>query len=342
MLPRRPLTIHALALCCLLGACGDRAEIELATEPAAAAAAVPVESATDADDWGLLRTVVSEDDVAILAELSVDGPAGPVPDPDTHFPIEGPRGFALFPVGEGRGFYEYTHNEHWGIAALYLYDAQMRLRQFEVPPVLNVWCEEESLALEPSRESFEEVEDGGWHFEDDALLGYPESGRFRFVVDGRTYLPSFAHVHVGHDSVNEHAGEHATGPHVHPLGPNRGYILTLGAHLAHVEVVHKPHWGILGIFVYDAAMEPRELDEAPVLNIIDDEVPLQLTARLEDWHGNEDGGWHFEEDALLGETGPARFRLTLDGKTYTPRFTYYKHGEEPGHSHASDDGTGGH
>ena len=154
----------------------------------------------------------------------------------------------------------------------------MRRRDFDVPPVLNVLDEEASIALEPTRESFDEVVDGGWHFEDDLLLGYPAAARFRLHVDGRTYTPVFEHVHVGHGGGPAHANEHATGAHAHGPGPRGGVVLTLGAHRAHVEVVHKAHWGILGLYVYDAAMTPRGIDEAPVLNVVCDDEPLQLTA----------------------------------------------------------------
>ena len=359
----RLLPTALLALCVgLVAACGDPTPesggegeqhatvsegssviTDLDTLEQAPAKGLDTDASTE-DDWALLRTTVSEDKVELLGDLALssvglddvglEGAAAEVPDPDTNFPIEGPRKGALFSLGTGRGFYEFSHNEHWGISALYLYDAQMRPRQFDAAPALNVHCDEESFTLEPSRKSFDEVEDGGWHFEDDALLGYPDSGRFRFTVDGRTYTPIFAHIHVGHG--HTHPSEHATGPHIHGLGPHKGYVLTLGAHLAHVEVVHKPHWGILAIYVYDAAMEPRALDEAPILNIVADGESHQLTAGLANWDGEEDGGWHFEDDVLLGETGPARFRLVVDEKTWTPRFTYYTHGEEPGHAHAAD------
>ena len=339
MVPFRLLPVVLLGLLAVaIPACGESPATpsDPVTDKVLPGARGPASQASAEDDWALLETMVSEDEIDLLAPLQTsEGAAGPVPDPDTHFPIEGPQGGALFPLGEGHGFYEFSHNEHWGISALYVYDARMRLRSFDVPPVLNVHVDGESFALAPGRERFEdEAQDGGWHFEDDALLGYPDSGRFRLVVDGRTYTPVFAHIHVGHG--HTHEGEHATGPHLHGLGPHKGYIVTLGAHQAHLEIVHKPHWGILGIYLYDAALKPRELDAAPILNIVCEGVPYQLTAGTANWDGEEDGGWHFEDDALLGETGPARFRLLMDGKTYTPRFTYYEHGQEPGHAHAAD------
>ena len=113
-------------------------------------------------------------------------------------------------------------------------------------------------------------------------------------------------------------------------------MVTLGAHAAHLEIVHKANWGVLAAYLYDPAMQPREHDEVPLLNIVCDEEPLQLIPDREGWEGGEDGGWHFEDDALLGETGPARFRVTVDGKTYTPPFTFHAHGEEAGHTHDQD------
>jgi hypothetical protein len=310
--------------------CGDGSSARIPEEPAAGAAS---RVGADRANPERLRTAATESDVALLGDLGLTGAAAAVPDPDTLFPIEGPRKGALFSLGAGRGFYEYAHNEHWGTASLYLYDAAMVARDFDVPPVLNVLDEEASTALAPTRESFDEVVDGGWHFEDDLLLGYPAAARFRLHVDDRTYTPLFEHVHVGHGGGPAHANEHATGAHAHGPGPQGGVVLTLGTHRAHVEVVHKAHWGILGLYVYDAAMTPRGIDEAPVLNVVCDDQPLQLTAGTENWDGEEDGGWHFEDDALLGETQPGRFRLEIDGKTYTPPFVYHAHGEEPGHSH---------
>ena len=352
MIPIRLLPTVLLALCVgLVASCGDPVsessvnDEERATKPTESSSSteldaleqsIDTDGSTEGEDGALLRTTISEDELDLLTGGGLlEGAAGPVPEADTHFPVEGPRGGALFSLGVDRGFYEYSHNEHWGTSALYLYDAAMKRREWDVPPVLSVWVEEASLALTPQRENFDEVEDGGWHFEDDHLLGYPEAGRFRLIVDGRVYSPAFEHIHVGHGQGHAHAAEHATGPHLHGLGPHRGHVLTLGAHLAHLEVAHKPHWGILGVYLYDAAMEPRELDAPPILNIVSDGEPLQLTAGRENWDGEDDGGWHFEDDALLGATGSARFRVVVDGKTYVPPFTYYTHGEEPGHSHDS-------
>ena len=157
------LALLALAAC-LGTACGDRVPTESAGQTLAphapASGSVVDDSATSSDavsaedeppglrEKDLYVTGVSDaeledllgnfggEELDLVAELG--GSAASVPDPDTHFPIEGPRKGALFSLGAGRGFYEYSHNEHWGTSSLFLYDASMKRREWDVPPVLSV------------------------------------------------------------------------------------------------------------------------------------------------------------------------------------------------------------
>lgn len=125
----------------------------------------------------------------------------------------------------------------------------------------------------------------------------------------------------GEDTDTPPNGETASS-HTHAAGPHGGYLLALGDHAVHLEIVHNEHWGLVALYVFDADMEPREFDAAPVLCVMLDGDPVRLTGSHEDWDGNEDGGWHFEDDALLGEPEGGRFRLLLDGETYTPEFRH--------------------
>ena len=120
-----PLALLALGIC-LPSACGDRSTRETAERATSGAADVPPRSGLPADDdtsrgrgdQDLYLTGVTEAELDDLLDrfgsadldrdnvdwnvdwgVELDGPAAAVPDAGTHFPIEGPRGGALFSLG---------------------------------------------------------------------------------------------------------------------------------------------------------------------------------------------------------------------------------------------------
>jgi len=258
----------------------------------------------------------------------------PCPAPVEALTIPEPRHEGLvteLPVR--RGFLEVTLDAEFGAVGLYLTGPEGDALEPDEPPVLNVRTDaDHSLRLVASRESWLGETDGGWHFADDVLLDTPEGTRFRLVLDGRVHTPALPKPHV-------HGASCDAPPHLTleaEAGAHGGYVLTLGDKGTRLEVLHNEHWGLVSIYLTNASKEPMTFGEVPVLNaMIDDLEPEEIEAGREDWEGNEDGGWHFESDALLGQPERGRFRLVVDGKTYVPpcEHVHLDGAEGPGHTH---------
>ena len=155
---------------------------------------------------------------------------------------------------------------------------------------------------------------------------------------------------LGGGGLSALSGEDARGPPPAPVvlpvpgailgrGPHEGYVLALDSARLRLEVVHNEHWGIVGIYLFDADMKPRDPESAPVLNILFDDESIVLEPSRENWDGDEDGGWHYEHDALLGLPETARFRIKVDGRIYGPifRHVHLNDEHEGGHGHAAEE-----
>ena len=97
--------------------------------------------------------------------------------------------------------------------------------------------------------------------------------------------------------------------------PHGGELIELGQHVAHLEVVHDESAASITVYVLDADLKPLALAEAPVLNLPAESGLQQITGVAADTANTQ---WSFKAPSLAGEPEGARFRVVLNGVTYTP------------------------
>lgn len=240
------------------------------------------------------------------------------------------HGGEVLPLRVGRGYAEVAYDAEFGAVGVYLMSDDGSRLQPDEPPVVNLRVEGSSLALPTSEEDWLGETDGGWHVADDALLDAPAGARVRVRLAGRTHSVAISgpHVHGAACDAPPHGTLEAE------AGPHGGYVLVLGAHGARLEVLHNEHWGMVSIYLTDADGAAQSFDVPPVLNAMIDDEPQEIAARREDFDDVRDGGWHFENDALLGQPDRSRFRLEITGSIFTTRFEHIHLADAHGAGHA--------
>ena len=136
--------------------------------------------------------------------------------------------------------------------------------------------------------------------------------------------------HDGHD----HSQESKAGQH-EEHGPNGGELIELGAHAAHLEILHDEKTGALTLHALDGDMKPLDLDAPPVLNLAGDDGVKQLEGKAP---GMSRSTYIFQDPALKGHAHGARFRVKVKGVTYTPELPHHHeedgdHDDHDGHDH---------
>ena len=120
--------------------------------------------------------------------------------------------------------------------------------------------------------------------------------------------------HEGHDHVTEaHAADAEkkvkAAPHA-SKGPHGGKMVEVGAHLAHAELLHDTELKTFTAYFTGPDMKSAiEFDAAPVLNLMVDGAPVQLTFE------SKGGAFVATHDALSGEV-EGHVALTLAENSY--------------------------
>jgi len=106
-------------------------------------------------------------------------------------------------------------------------------------------------------------------------------------------------------------GAHATAP-----GPNGGKVVEVGAHLAHLEILHDEKAGTITIYVFDKDIKtPMALAKAPEIKLSTMEGPVVLPTKAVD---DKNLSFTVTHDALKAHGPEGRISLELGGKPYNP------------------------
>ena len=107
----------------------------------------------------------------------------------------------------------------------------------------------------------------------------------------------------GHGHGHDHSAKHG------------GDMVELGAHEGFMEVKLSHEEKILTIWLTGES-GPIKPEKPPVANIVVDKNPVQLTAK------SDGDKWVFAHESFSGEPEKIRFRIAMNGKTYTPTWTH--------------------
>lgn len=132
----------------------------------------------------------------------------------------------------------------------------------------------------------------------------------------------------GPDDDHDHAHEE------HGEGEHGGAILELGAHEAHLELLHKPDTGAVSVWVLDQDLKELPIADPVVLNLVFESGPKQLTGTPVSPKDGKTAHWSFRDEALKGEPKSGRIQVKVGGKTYNPE---YDDGHDHDHEHEDDD-----
>lgn len=125
------------------------------------------------------------------------------------------------------------------------------------------------------------------------------------------------------DHSHDHEKDTAATPGHAEHGPHQGELIELGAHVAHLEVLHDEDAGTITLYSLDAELKPIALTKAPVLNLPTSAGQKQVVATA---RGGSSSEWVFSDPALKGEPEGARLRVVLNGVTYTPDLPHHHEG----------------
>jgi hypothetical protein len=98
----------------------------------------------------------------------------------------------------------------------------------------------------------------------------------------------------------------------HKRGPYGGLLVIMGNNEGHLEVAPNHAGGAVTIVSYDMEMIEVPMDKPPVLNFKSVDGPRQLVGE------GEDSEWIFFDDTLKKAFKQLRFRVVINGKTYSP------------------------
>lgn len=144
-----------------------------------------------------------------------------------------------------------------------------------------------------------------------------------------TLVTAVAIVGCGEEAKHVDHGQETEEHHAHEA-KHGGDLIALGDHEGFLEVKLDHDAGTLSAWVFmGEGMSPASLDSAPILNLMTDAGPKQLTAEM------SDGAWVFADEVLKGEPQSPRFRLVVAGKTYSPEWDHHAEaeGDHEGHDH---------
>jgi len=102
----------------------------------------------------------------------------------------------------------------------------------------------------------------------------------------------------------------------HQKGPYGGMLLLLGNNEGQLEVAANHAGGAVTVVSYTMEMVEVPMDKPPVLNFKSADGPKQLIAE------GEDSEWIFFDDTLKKEFKQLRFKVVINGKTFTPIFDH--------------------
>ncbi len=127
---------------------------------------------------------------------------------------------------------------------------------------------------------------------------------------------------------DEHREGGESGPHSHShsheAGPHGGQILEVGAHVAHLEVIHSEETGKMTIYVLGPDLKtPVTLAKAPQLKLTTAEGPKVLATQAEDAPGGAASVFIVTHDALKVHGPEGRITLELNGKIYNPDLVHH-------------------
>ena len=156
----------------------------------------------------------------------------------------------------------------------------------------------------------------------------------RFVLP-LALLAALALVACG-DHAHTKKGGHDHGEHGHhgEKGPNGGAIGEVGDHVAHLEMIvdHGRNAVIAHVLTHDN--EPLRIKDAPVLNLVFESGPKQLTGKAVDENADGATEWHFRDELLAGEPESGKFRIVVKGKPYVVELAHDH--EDHDHDHDED------
>jgi hypothetical protein len=111
------------------------------------------------------------------------------------------------------------------------------------------------------------------------------------------------------------AGPEAPEDHSHDP-KHGGYVLEIGAHEGHVEIVHDAKAGTLAAYVYDEEMKPVA-SAAPVVNLTKGRVQFTMSPLSGAGAGPADA-WTAMHDGLKATPLAGRLRVKIGDRTYQP------------------------
>lgn len=105
-----------------------------------------------------------------------------------------------------------------------------------------------------------------------------------------------------------------TGGHAH--GPHGGHVLEVGAHVAHLEVLHDKESGKLTIYVLGSDVKtPLAVAKPPQLKLTTADGPKVIDTKAQDETGSV---FTVTDAALKGREPEGRIAIEVKGKMYNP------------------------
>ena len=110
----------------------------------------------------------------------------------------------------------------------------------------------------------------------------------------------------------------------HAEGPHGGHLLEVGAHVAHLEVLHDEAAGKMTIYVLGPdETTALQVEKPPELKLSTETGPKVLVTIPQDAAGGRSSTFTVTDEALRGHGSPGRISIEIDGKVYNPDIEHH-------------------
>lgn len=122
--------------------------------------------------------------------------------------------------------------------------------------------------------------------------------------------------------------------HDHEKPPHGGYLIEVGDHVAHIEVVHDAKAGKVTLYILDGeAKDPVKIQNAPRINMMTDDGAKQVATKAVE-PDKEEKASQFEatDDALKADPLTGKISIVIGDKKYNVEIK-----KEEEHDHEDQD-----
>ncbi len=208
-------------------------------------------------------------------------------DEDGHSHAAGPHGGPMAVVGDHIAHLEAIHDMDAGDVKVWVLDMDDKALTLDGTFVLNLLTKDGTTQVEGEQIG------NGWHFADPALIGHPETARFRLSLGGKSYSVDLPCDH-GHE--DGHDDDHGHGSHDMNHGPHDGTLAAFtspdGVVTGYVELKLHDDKGDLELWIATdetIVLKPFDLSlDAKIALVFHDKDDRPVTLQVRNRDRNED------------------------------------------------------